>query len=239
MLNNQRVNIRTVSLWFVDNNHFHCSHGLFWFLREAHDTQPAEESSKPSMRNACCKCWTTAMPRWPPSWCLGPEEIAAECSTWNVEHWHHWKMWFDLPFLNMVIIHIYMCVIYIYPYSYLVRAIIIIIHTAIIYLVSHSQRAGAPNTHGCWWIPQDYFTACSDVYGDDEGFRALLAALTASEDFHAFQQIMCLGSLHGALALGLFNLPKWPFWLWESMAFPRKWSWTGGFWWSLHIYFKV
>lgn len=36
----------------------------------------------------------------------------------------------------------------------------------------------------------DYFTACSDVYGDDEGFRALLAALTASEDFHAFQQIM-------------------------------------------------
>jgi hypothetical protein len=50
---------------------------------------------------------------------------------------------------------------------------------------------------------------------------------------------MCLGSLHGARALGLFNLPKWPFWLWESMAFPRKWSWTGGFWWSLHIYLKV
>jgi len=30
------------------------------------------------------------------------------------------------------------------------------------------------------------------VYGDDEGFRALLEALTASEDFHTFQQMMCL-----------------------------------------------
>ena len=41
-------------------------------------------------------------------------------------------------------------------------------------------------------LTQDYFTACSDVYGDDEGFRALLEALTASEDFHTFQQMMRL-----------------------------------------------
>ena len=38
----------------------------------------------------------------------------------------------------------------------------------------------------------EYFTACSEAYGHDPNFKALLAALTASEDFEQFQQLMHL-----------------------------------------------
>ena len=59
-------------------------------------------------------------------------------------------------------------------------------------------------------LTQDYFTACSDVYGDDEGFRALLEALTASEDFHTFQQMMCLvtGAQGGSPSRIDYGIPR-------------------------------
>eukprot|EP00930_Biecheleria_cincta_P103618 TRINITY_DN95633_c0_g1_i1.p1 TRINITY_DN95633_c0_g1~~TRINITY_DN95633_c0_g1_i1.p1 ORF type:complete len:198 (+),score=41.47 TRINITY_DN95633_c0_g1_i1:29-622(+) len=36
----------------------------------------------------------------------------------------------------------------------------------------------------------DYMSACGEHYGDDPNFKALLAALTASQEFEAFQQVM-------------------------------------------------
>ncbi|CAJ1457443.1 unnamed protein product, partial [Effrenium voratum] len=36
----------------------------------------------------------------------------------------------------------------------------------------------------------EYFAACSAVYGSEVNWKALMVALTASEDFHAFQQLM-------------------------------------------------
>ena len=38
----------------------------------------------------------------------------------------------------------------------------------------------------------EYFSACSEAYGHDPNFKALMTALTASEDFFAFQQLMFL-----------------------------------------------
>lgn len=36
----------------------------------------------------------------------------------------------------------------------------------------------------------DYMSSCAEHYGDDPSFKSLLAALTASQDFEAFQQVM-------------------------------------------------
>mmetsp|Transcript_18703 Transcript_18703/g.35090 ORF Transcript_18703/g.35090 Transcript_18703/m.35090 type:complete len:210 (+) Transcript_18703:45-674(+) len=36
----------------------------------------------------------------------------------------------------------------------------------------------------------EYFSACSEAYGHDNNFKELMTALTASEDFFAFRQLM-------------------------------------------------
>ena len=38
----------------------------------------------------------------------------------------------------------------------------------------------------------EYFSACSEAYADDANFKALMTALTASEDFSTFQHVMIL-----------------------------------------------
>ena len=38
----------------------------------------------------------------------------------------------------------------------------------------------------------EYFSACSDAYGHDPNFKALMTALTASEDFSSFLELMLL-----------------------------------------------
>ena len=38
----------------------------------------------------------------------------------------------------------------------------------------------------------EYFGACSEAYGHDPNFKALMTALTASEDFSSFQELMLL-----------------------------------------------